>query len=94
MTLIEGALRSEALPEACFGPLDANRVQLGKTASRNVLGFMNDLALHAKFEVAYAGGLSSCDIPGLNRSLRRGLHNRGRYVSALDLVAERLARAD
>lgn len=90
---IQDALRSEALPDRCFGPLDADQIQIGKTASRQMLGFMNELVLEAKLEIAEAGGLGGCDIAGLNRGLRRRMHNsRGEYVSAMELVAERLVR--
>ena len=84
------ALRGEALPADCLGPLDTNTVQLGRTADRQVLGFMNDLARQAKAGVVAGGGLRNRDIAELNRRLRRTLHNRGGYNSAIMLVAQRL----
>ena len=93
-SLVRAALRAEALPGHCLGLLDPDRVSIGKTASRQVLAFMNDIAREARFYVADAGGLSRCDIPRLNCRLRRGLHDRGGYASPMDLVAERLGRTD
>ena len=91
--VINDAVRAEGLPENCFGPLDPDQVQIGKTASRHVLGVMNELALEAKLEIAIAGGLGRCDISELNRGLRRRLHGRcGEYVSAMESVAERLVK--
>jgi hypothetical protein len=89
--LIKAELRSEALPDDCFGALDPDHVQIGKTADRSVLGVMNDLAFLVKATVADAGGLYDCNISDLNRSLRRGIYNRTGYVTAMDLVAARLA---
>jgi hypothetical protein len=63
---------------------------LAKTASRQMLGFMNEMARFAEYAIADAGGLAGCDIAELNRQ-RRMLHNRdGRYARPLDLVAERV----
>jgi len=84
-------LRSEGLPHDVLGQLDPDAVQLAKTASRRTLGFMNEMAVHIRFEVAAAGGLSNCDVGALNQQLRRTLHNRGGYVYPIDLVAQRLA---
>jgi hypothetical protein len=62
-------------------------------ASRSILGFMNEMAVHCDYAVAGAGGLSGCDVGALNHRLRRTLHNRGGdYVSPLELVAQRLGR--
>ena len=87
---VAAALRDEALPLDSLGPLDATTVQLGRTADRHVLGFMNDLARHAKAEVDASGGLRDCDIEELNWRLRRTLHNRAGYTSAITLVTQRL----
>jgi hypothetical protein len=57
------------------------------------LGFMNEIAVHLRYQVANARGLSHCDINALNHHLRRTLHNRGGYVYPIELVAQRLARA-
>jgi hypothetical protein len=90
VAVIRAELQSEGLPPDVLGPLDPDGAQLAKTASRSVLGFMNDIAVHCRYQVA-ARGLSDCDIDLLNRRLRRTLHNRGDYVKPIELVAERLA---
>jgi hypothetical protein len=88
---VEAELRSESLPPDTFGQLDPDAVRLAKTASRSILGFMNEMAVHLRYQAADAGGLSHCDISALNRGLRRTLHNRGGYVYPIELVAQRLA---
>jgi len=87
---IEAELCSESLPADTFGPLDPDAVRLAKTASRSTLGFMNEIAIHLRYQLADAGGLSHCDINALNHRLRRTLHNRGGYVYPIELVAQRL----
>ncbi len=90
---VEAELCSESLPPDTFGQLDPDAIRLAKTASRSTLGFMNEMAVHLRYQVADAGGLSHCDISALNRGLRRTLHNRGGYVYPIELVAQQLARA-
>ena len=88
---IAGELRSERLPLDSFGRLDPDAVRLAKTASRSTLGFMNEMAVHLRYQIASAGGLSHCDINALNNDLRRTLHNRGGYVYPIELVTQWLA---
>jgi hypothetical protein len=90
-TIVGRELRSEGLPHDALGSLDPAGVQVAKTASRSVLGFMNDMATHIDYAVAAAGGLGRCDIDGINRQLRRTPYNRGGYVYPIDLVAARVA---
>ena len=90
--LIKAELQSEGLPADCLGPMDPDDVQLGKTANRSVLGFMNDLALLARLLVEDAGGLVFTDMSELNARLRRQLHKAREFKSAMELVAESLAR--
>lgn len=89
--LIESQLRAEHLPVDVLGHLDAGKLQIAKTASRSVLGFMNDIAVHCRYHVAAEGGLGDSDIDRLNHRLRRTPHNRGEYVTPIDLVDERRA---
>lgn len=89
---IEAELRTERLPPDSLGSLDADDIHLAKTASRRVLGFMNDMAFQCEHAIAVSGGPARCDIQALNYRLRRELHNRDGYGTALDFVAER-ARA-
>jgi len=88
---VEAELRSESLPPDTFGRLDPDAVRLAKTASRSTLGFMNEMAVHLRYQIASAGGLSHCDINALNNDLRRTLHNRGGYVYPIELVTQWLA---
>jgi hypothetical protein len=48
---------------------------------------MNDIQFHCRYEIAAAGGLDHCDIHALNHDLRRTLHNRGDYITPIELVA-------
>ncbi len=88
---IEEELHAEGLPLDVLGRLEVNDVHVARTASRGVLGFMNEMAFHLRYQIDYEGGLDACDIRALNRSQRRTLHNRGGvYAEPLDHVAGRL----
>lgn len=87
---VEAALGDEKLPADLLGPLDPDALRIGRTASRSILGFMNDSAFACRYAVEQAGGLEHTDLDGLNRFLRRQLHNRGGYRQPLDLVLDRL----
>jgi hypothetical protein len=87
---IEAALADEGFVRDALGVLDPASVRLARTASRQVLGFMNDIATMCRNHNAASGGLVVADLRGLNRQLRRTLHNRGGgYVQPLDLVEDR-----
>lgn len=89
--LVEEHLRSEGLAADTLGRLDPDDVHPAKTASRSILGVMNDVAFHARYRIEAMGGIDRSDTLFLNRFLRRALHNRaGDYVTPLDLVAQRL----
>lgn len=90
---IEAELRAERLPPDTLGPLDPDDVHLAKTASRQVLGFMNDMAMHCDAAIANDGGLARSDIGALNHQLRDVPHYRDGYRTALNLVAERTQTA-
>jgi hypothetical protein len=91
VSIIREQLESEALPADVLGPLDPNDVHLAKTASRSILGVMNDTAVHVRYRVDAMGGLERSESVPLNRFLRRTLHRRdGVHVKPLDLVAQRL----
>ena len=87
------ALSQEHLPRSALGELDPNSVQLARTASRSVLGFMTEIALEARYQIEAAGSLDSTDTEALNKRLRRTLHNRNGYHQPLELVTERLQRS-
>ncbi len=85
------ALDAERLPHDALGDLDPVDVVVTTTASRRVLGHMNDVTRHIEHVVLsrYASVLD-IDVISLNRGLQRTLHNHGgRYATPLDLVAER-----
>jgi hypothetical protein len=87
VALIEGELGAKGLPIDTFGLLDPAMVQLAKTASRSVLGCMNDMSFICKYAVIEARGLALCDIPALNRELRRTINSPRGYARPLDLAA-------
>ncbi len=90
---IAEALADEGLSATCLGDLDPRSVHVAKTASRHVLGHMNDMALSCDHSAVVAGGLGQLDVADLNRWLRRGLHRQdGAYVVPLELV-RRLAES-
>jgi hypothetical protein len=88
--LIETQLARERLPTNVLGRLDADALHLARTASRSVLGFMNETAFQCRYHVEAAGGLGRIDLDVLNHGLRRTLHNRDGYHDPLELVVQRL----
>lgn len=87
--LVTRELDDEQLPRTALGDLDTADVRLAKTASRSILGVMNDSARHAHYRIGAMGGLARSDIRIVNRALRRTLHSRaGVYVTPLDVVAK------
>lgn len=88
-TAVRRELNVEGLPDAVLGD-HAVPVVVARTVSRQMLGFMNEMARFAEYAVADAGGLARCDVGELNRDQWRMLHNRdGRYATPLELIAER-----
>lgn len=91
VSVIEEHLLLEGLAPDTLGRLAPDDVHVAKTASRSILGVMNDTASHARYRIEAMGGIDRSDAVFLNRFLRRTLHNRaGDYVTPLDLVAQRL----
>lgn len=87
------ALDDEALPPDALGSLDHSHLRLARTASRCILGVMNDDAYACEYAIDTAGGLDQTDVLELNRRLRRNLHRvEGGYATSLDTVHARLAR--
>lgn len=74
VVLIHNELRAEGLPLDRLGALDPGSVELAKTASRGVLGYMNEMARFCEYAVAESSGLVRTDVRALNRELRRQLH--------------------
>lgn len=89
-TLVVDELASEGLAGAVLGPTDPSTVRVAKTASRSVLGHMNEMAFEVEHLVASSGGLQFTDVADVNRRLRRHLRGRnGDYVVPLELAAAR-----
>lgn len=87
---VAAALTDEGLPLDLLGPIEPGAVRTARTASRRILGFMNDSALACRHSVELAGGLEHTDLDPLNRFLRRQLHNVDGYRQPLDLALDRL----
>ena len=91
-TLVVDALTWEGLPGSALGSTDPAGVRAAKTASRSMLGHLNQMALEIEHAVASAGGLERIDVAAVNQRLRRGLRGRdGRYVVPIELAAARSA---
>jgi hypothetical protein len=89
---VRQALDDEGLPRGVLGPLDPKDVTLARTASRRVLGYLNQNALRIEYALDRPGGLAGLDVADLNRELQRTLHGQGvECAKPLDLVRARLA---
>lgn len=82
-------LADEGLPADCLGPLDPSRVQVARTASRHVLGVMNDMASMSERITVQGGGLRTLDVGELNAFLRRTPYQRDGYFRPIDAVRGR-----
>jgi hypothetical protein len=92
IALIRRELQAEGLPPDTFGSMDSERVLIGKTADRSVLGCMNEMAFGARLAVSMDGGLLKCDLADLNRRLRRDMHSPRAYARPIDLAAALASR--
>ena len=86
--LVVDELAREGLPDDTFGALSPADVRVARTASRSVLGHMNDMAHLCEQAVAVDGGLDWVDVADLNRLLRRGLHNHDGYIVPIEQATE------
>jgi Domain of unknown function (DUF6933) len=87
------ALLEEGLPIDLLGRLDPDEIRLAKTASKHVLGVMNQMALEISWHSDQVGGLWNIDVEELDHHLRRRLHTKdGDYRVPLELAHERLQR--
>lgn len=84
-------LAAEGFPTDALGPLDPTEVVVGKTASRQVLGCMNDIAFACQHIAALEGGLPRLDLIGLHRHLQRNIVSARNYIPPITLVADRIA---
>ena len=89
-TRIIDALASEGLPGGTLGPTDPSKLQVAKTASRSVLGHINEIILDAQYAIEDAGGLQHANLHVINHEIRTRLRGRdGNYVIPLELATER-----
>ncbi len=77
-------MADEGLASNCLGPLDPAHVRVARTASRSVLGFMNDMASMSESIAGQAGGVTCLDVEELNTFLRRTPYNRGGFFRPID----------
>ena len=83
------SLADEELAPDCLGPLDPAQVRVARTASRSVLGVMNDMASMSQRIAEQAGGISSLDVEDLNAFLRRTPYKRDGYLRPIDAARGR-----
>jgi hypothetical protein len=83
------SLADEELAPDCLGPLDPAQVRLARTASRSVLGVMNDMASMSQRIAEQAGGITSLDVEDLNAFLRRTPYKRDGYFRPIDAARGR-----
>lgn len=84
---VQAELLAEGLPLDTFGRLDPAELHLARTASRSVLGFMNEMAFQIRWQAEGVGGLEYRDPRAINRQMRRTLYSKDGYTEPLDLVA-------
>jgi hypothetical protein len=88
--MVGAALEAEGLPRDALGTLDGADARLAATASRRVLGRMNELAFLVRHEVFRTGSID-VDTLDVASGLQRTLHTYGRrHATPLDLVRERV----
>jgi len=85
---VQAELAAERLPLDMFGPLQPDNVRIARTASRSMLGFMNQMTVEIRYQVMRSDDVRNCDIDAINHRLRRTLRKRGGYVHPIDLVSE------
>lgn len=83
------ALADAGLAPDSLGPLDPTQVQVARTASRSVLGFMNDMAATSRYLAERAGGVNHLDTADLNAFLRRTPFDRGGHIRPIDAARQR-----
>ena len=88
--LIARQLAAEGFPAGALGPLDCEQAIIAKTADRQVLGCMNDIARVCQHAAADASGLARLDLTALHYRLQRNINSARDYLPAVDLIANRL----
>ena len=91
---ITAALEDEALPHNVLGALDPGDTRIAKTASKRVLGVMNEIAYHLDYMLDRYGSVLDVDVITVNRQLQRTLHSHGRdYARPIDLARKRITES-
>ncbi len=86
---IATAIADEGLASDCLGPLDPRQVLVARTASRSVLGFMNDMASMSAHVATQSGGVTHLDVERLNAFLRRTPYDCGGFVRPIEAARQR-----
>lgn len=86
---VQAALRTEDLPDDALGPLDPNQVVVTKTASRRILGAMNDHVTLIDHLLAEQGGLAGCDLNALHHVLHRTINSVTGYTPPIEAITSR-----
>ena len=88
--LITHQLVAEGFPAGALGPLDPAQATIARTADRQVLGCINDVALACQHAAADAGSLARLDLQALHQRLQRNITSARDYVPPVYLLADRL----
>ena len=91
---IQRELQAEGLAPDTFGDLDQTELRVAKTASRSVLGCMNEMATHCWYAVKLSGGFAASDFQRLNHELRRTMHAPRGYARPIDVVRNQARSSD
>ena len=83
------ALADEGLAADCLGPIGPAQVPVARTASRSVLGVMNDMASMSQRIAEQAGGITRLDVEDLNAFLRRTPYRRDGYFRPVEAARQR-----
>ncbi len=89
---VREALEDEGLPAQTFGRLDPGGVTVARTASKKVLGTMNDMALHIRYAAEDYGGIQHVDVAAVTHWLRTSLHRGPDYIRPIEVARERASR--
>lgn len=88
--IVAPALEAVGLPRDALGTLDGADARLAVTASRQILGRMNEIAFLVRHEVSHVGSVH-LDPLDVARRLQDTLHSYdGRYATPLELVRHRV----
>ena len=88
---VTAALADEGLPLTQLGSLGGEHAVLARTASKKVLGHLNQIAFEVEHALLSGGGWDGLEVCELNRWLRRSLRSReGTYVVPLELAEQRV----